>query len=110
MPFISSTILTYPTQAHYHLIPIDENIDKLKKIFNLLVLLPPPPIDSNNYIKMIEPNKVSEFDEILAQPIKQENLSIHPTKKTRHTTRYSVFNCKYHQIHSILDRIHHRTT
>ena len=109
MPFISSTILTYPTQAHYHLIPIDENIDKLKKIFNLLVLLPPPPIDSNNYIKIIEPNKVSEFDEIIAQPIKQENLYIHQ-KKTRHTTRCSVFHWKYHQIHSILDRIHHRIT
>ena len=31
MPYLTNTSLTYTTQTHYHLSPIDENFEQLKK-------------------------------------------------------------------------------
>ena len=72
------------TQAHFHFIPIDENIDQLKKSFSPLVLLPPLPIHSTYYTKMVKASKVSELDDFLNQPSKKRSK-----KKLRSSSRAS---------------------
>ena len=41
-PFLSSTVITYAIQAHYHSEPIDVDSDSFKKSFSILSLLAPP--------------------------------------------------------------------
>ena len=62
MPFLTNTSLTYMTQAHYHLSTIDENFEQQKKSFNPLVLLPPPPVNTLDYTRMMEVSKISKID------------------------------------------------
>ena len=48
-PFLSSTVITYAIQAHYHSESIDVDSDSLKKSFSILSLLAPPRIRSEEY-------------------------------------------------------------
>ena len=41
-PFISSILITYALQTHYHSKFIDVDLESLKKLFSVLALLPPP--------------------------------------------------------------------
>ena len=67
MPFLTNTSITYITQAYYHLSPIDENFEQLKKAFNPLVLLPLPSVNTLDYTRMMKVSKISELDDLLDQ-------------------------------------------
>ena len=55
------------TQAYYHISPIDENFDQLKKSFNPLVLLSQPSVNTVDYTRIMEANKISELDDFIKE-------------------------------------------
>ena len=67
-PFMSSTIVSYALQAHYHTESIDVDIESLKKSFNLLALLPPPRNQSEEYCGFVNSSKNVDVDRLLDQP------------------------------------------
>ena len=66
-PFLSSTVLKYCLQAHYHSGAIDSNMDSLKKSFNILALLSPPLESVDEYRSYINSSKNIEVDDLLEQ-------------------------------------------
>ena len=77
-PFLSLTALTYFLQGYLHLVAIDQNIEGLKKSFNLLALLPPS--NSEDYKKYVNASRNNEVETVLD----------HPTDK-RSTLKKDVF-------------------
>ena len=67
-PYMSSTVITYALQTHYHTESIDVDMESLKKSFSLLTLLPPPRNQSEEYSGFINSSKNVEVDKLLDQP------------------------------------------
>ena len=67
-PYMSSTVITYAIQAHYHTESIDVDMESLKKSFSLLALLPPPRNQSEEYSGFVNSSKNVEVDKLLDQP------------------------------------------
>ena len=67
-PFMSSTIISYALQAHYHIESIDVDMESLKKSFSLLALLPPPRNQSEEYCGFVNSSKNVDVDRLLDQP------------------------------------------
>ena len=67
-PFMSSTIISYALQAHYHTESIDVDMESLKKSFSLLALLPPPRNQSEEYCGFVNSSKNVDVDRLLDQP------------------------------------------
>ena len=67
-PFLTSTVLTYILQAHFHSGAIDESIDSLKKSFNILALLAPPQANAEEYTSFVNSSKNIDADRLLDQP------------------------------------------
>ena len=67
-PFLSTTLITYILQAHYHSGAIDNNLESLKKSFSILSLLPPPMSATDEYNGYINSSKNQEVEYMLDQP------------------------------------------
>ena len=67
-PFLSSTLITYCIQAHYHRGALDSNNESLKKSFSILALLPPPRNKNDKYSGYVNSSKNNEVDRMLDQP------------------------------------------
>ena len=67
-PFLTSTVLAYIYQAHFHSGSIDENVESLKKSFNILALLPPPQANAEEYASFVNASKNIDADRLLDQP------------------------------------------
>ena len=67
-PFLSTTLITYILQAHYHSGPMDSNLESLKKSFSILSLLPPPMSATDEYNGYINSSKNQEVENMLDQP------------------------------------------
>ena len=67
-PFLSTTLITYILQAHYHSGPMDNNLESLKKSFSILSLLPPPMNTTDEYNVYINSSKNQEVENMLDQP------------------------------------------
>ena len=67
-PFLSTTLITYILQAHYHSGPMDNNLKSLKKSFSILSLLPPPMNTTDEYNVYINSSKNQEVENMLDQP------------------------------------------
>ena len=64
-PFLSSTLITYALQAHYHTEAIDTDLDSLKKTFSILALLAPPRDKLDEYKSFINLSKNVDIDRML---------------------------------------------
>ena len=67
-PFLTNTLLTYALQAHFYSGAIDENLDSLKKSFNILTLLSPPQQNAEEYRTFMNSSKNIDVDILLDQP------------------------------------------
>ena len=67
-PFISSTLITYALQTHYHSKSIDVDLESLKKLFSILALLPPPRDQSEEYYNFVNSIRNVEVYRMLDQP------------------------------------------
>ena len=67
-PFLSSTLITYALQAHYHTEAIDTDFESLKKSFSILALLAPPREGLDEYQSFINSSKNVDVDRMLDQP------------------------------------------
>ena len=65
---MSTTLITYVLQAHYHSGPMDSNLESLKKSFSILSLLPPPMSATEEYNGYINSSKNQEVENMLDQP------------------------------------------
>ena len=73
-PFLSSTLITYALQAHYHTGAIDTDLESLKKSFSILALLVPPRDKLDEYKSFINLSKNVDVDRMLDQPGKKRTL------------------------------------
>ena len=72
-PFLTNTLLTYALQAHFYSGAIDENLDSLKKSFNILTLLSPPQQNAEEYRTFMNSSKNIDVDILLDQPSKKRS-------------------------------------
>ena len=70
-PFLSSTLITYALQAHYHTEAINKDLKSLKKSFSILALLAPPCDKLHEYKSFINLSKNVVVDRMLDQPHKR---------------------------------------
>ena len=66
--FLSPTVLKYMISTNFHLGAIDKSLDSIKKTFNMLALLAPPPSGSDDYERYIATGRNNELEDILEQP------------------------------------------
>ena len=74
MPVMSTTCWTYALQLNIAALPLDTNIEQIKKCFNPLVLLPPPTfsnLDEYNYFIVYSNDAETEF--LLDQPLQRRS-------------------------------------
>ena len=68
-PFLSTTLITYAIQAHYHTESIDVDLESLKKSFSILALLAPPENElDEEYNGYVNSSKNVAVDRMLDQP------------------------------------------
>ena len=73
-PFLSSTLITYALQAHYHTGTIDTDLESLKKSFSILALLAPPRDEAEEYKSFIHSSKNVDVDRMLDQPDEKRTM------------------------------------
>ena len=73
-PFLSSTLITYALQVHYHRGEIDTDLESLKKSFSILALLAPPRDEFDEYKSSINLSKNVDVDRMFDQPDEKRTL------------------------------------
>ena len=68
-PFLSTTLISYAIQTHYHTETIDIDLESLKKSFSILALLAPPQDEfDDEYIGYVNSSRNVTVDRLLDQP------------------------------------------
>ena len=67
-PFLSSTLITFALQAHYHSGTLDTIDESLKKLFSILTFLAPPRNEKDEYSGYVNLSKNNDVGRMLDQP------------------------------------------